>query len=104
MVWLSGGRPRNILTDASSQRVAASVADNPRTNANGNAVSINGDQYRQIIREYLLPEMRNRNEENIFVQQDGATAHTARGSLEMLRDIFPHRFISRLRDVPWPPR
>ena len=49
------------------------------------AVSINGDQYRQMIREYLLPEIRNMNVVNIFFQQDGATAHTARKSLEMLR-------------------
>ena len=34
--------------------------------ANGNAKSINGDKYRQIIREYLLPEMKNMNVENIF--------------------------------------
>ena len=31
-------------------------------------------------------------------------AHTARESLEMLRDIFPHRLISRFGDVPWPLR
>ena len=72
--------------------------------ANGNAESINGDQYKQMIREYLLPEMRNMNVENIFFQQDGATAHTTRESLEVLSEIFPHRLISRFGDAPWPPR
>ena len=49
-----------------------------------------------------MPEMRNMNVENIFFQQDGATAHTARESLEMLRDIFSHILISRFWNVPWP--
>ena len=53
--------------------------------ANGNAVFINGDQYRQMIRDYLLPEMRNMNVENIFFLQDGATSHTARESSEMMK-------------------
>ena len=63
-------------------------------------MSINGDQYKQMIREYLFPEMRNMNVDNIFFQQDRATAHTAKKLLEMLREIFPHRLLSRFGDVP----
>ncbi|CAB0019743.1 unnamed protein product, partial [Nesidiocoris tenuis] len=40
----------------------------------------------------------------MWFQQDGATTHTARISLNFLRRIFPGRVISRHGDVPWPPR
>ncbi|CAA9997506.1 unnamed protein product, partial [Nesidiocoris tenuis] len=42
--------------------------------------------------------------DNMWFQQDGATTHTARISLNFLRRIFPGRVISRHGDVPWPPR
>ena len=66
---------------------------------NGDAVTVNGKKYRQMIQEYLLPEIG-----DIFFQQDGATAHTARATMEMLKAIFPNRLISRFGDVPWPPQ
>ena len=47
-----------------------------------NAVSINGDQYRRMIREYLLPEMRNMNVDNIFFQQDA-------NSKSIIRNVNP---------------
>jgi len=43
------------------------------------------------------------NTENIWFQQDGATAHTAMETMDMLRMNFP-RVISRFGDVPLPPR
>ena len=55
---------------------------------NGNAVSINGDQYKQMIREYLFPEMRNMNVDNIFFQQDRATAHTAKKIIRNVKGNF----------------
>ena len=71
---------------------------------NGDAVTVNGNRYRQMIQEYLLPEIGDNNTGNIFFHQDGATAHTARATMEMLKAIFPNRLISRFGDVPWPPR
>jgi hypothetical protein len=35
-------------------------------------------------------------------KQDGATAHTARASLSVLREMFPQHVISRGGDVPLP--
>ena len=37
-------------------------------------------------------------------QQDGATAHTAKESMTIVRNMFPGYLISRFGDVPWPPR
>ena len=39
----------------------------------------------------------------MWFQQDGATAHTFRGSLSLLREIFPGHVISLRGDIGWPP-
>ncbi|KAJ4436610.1 hypothetical protein ANN_16644 [Periplaneta americana] len=36
--------------------------------------------------------------------QDGATVHTAHGSMNCLRKMFPARIISRFGDIAWSPR
>ncbi|GFT07990.1 uncharacterized protein TNCV_3347761 [Trichonephila clavipes] len=38
------------------------------------------------------------------VQQDGATCHTARAAIDLLKDTFGDRLISRFGPVNWPPR
>jgi hypothetical protein len=40
--------------------------------------------------------------QNVWFQQDGATAHTAWRSLGMLREMFPGCLISLSVDVEWP--
>ncbi|GFW25452.1 uncharacterized protein TNCV_3721801 [Trichonephila clavipes] len=37
-------------------------------------------------------------------QQDGATCHTARATIDLLKDTFCDRLISRFGPVNWPPR
>ena len=39
---------------------------------------------------------------SVWFQQDGVTAHTARASMSVLREMFPQYVISRGDDVPWP--
>ncbi|PNF40523.1 hypothetical protein B7P43_G08177 [Cryptotermes secundus] len=48
--------------------------------------------------------MRRVNMRQMWFQQDGATAHTARASMEVVRRIFSQYVISRFGDVSWPPR
>jgi len=43
------------------------------------------------------------NMEEMWFQQDGATAHTARASITVVRQMFPQHVVSRFGDVPWPP-
>ncbi|KAJ4434519.1 hypothetical protein ANN_23081 [Periplaneta americana] len=45
---------------------------------------------------------RNWNIQRLWFQQDGATSHTARSSMNTLRAAFPGRLISRLGDIQWP--
>ena len=40
----------------------------------------------------------------IWFQQDGATWHTARETMDLLRSRFGEQFISCLGPVDWPPR
>ncbi|GFT21174.1 uncharacterized protein TNCV_2582441 [Trichonephila clavipes] len=40
----------------------------------------------------------------LWFQQDGATCHTARATIDLLKDTFGDRLISRFGHVNWPPR
>ncbi|GFX50571.1 histone-lysine N-methyltransferase SETMAR [Trichonephila clavipes] len=40
----------------------------------------------------------------LWFQQDGATYHTARATIDLLKDTFGDRLISRFGPVNWPPR
>ncbi|GFW29363.1 transposable element Tcb2 transposase [Trichonephila clavipes] len=40
----------------------------------------------------------------LWFQQDGATCHTARATIDLLKDTFGDRLISRFAPVKWPPR
>ncbi|GFW32680.1 transposable element Tc3 transposase [Trichonephila clavipes] len=40
----------------------------------------------------------------LWLKQDGATCHTARATIDLLKDTFGDRLISRFRPVIWPPR
>ncbi|GFU51635.1 uncharacterized protein TNCV_82651 [Trichonephila clavipes] len=42
--------------------------------------------------------------QELWFQQDGATCHTARATIDLLKDTFGYRLISRFGLVNWPPR
>ena len=64
------------------------------------------ERYVEMLRNFLRPQLRSLrvNMEDMWFQQDGATAHTARASMTAVRQTFPQRVISSFGDVPWPPR
>jgi hypothetical protein len=63
------------------------------------------ERYVEMLSNFLRPQLRSLrvNMEEMWFQQDGATAHTARGSMT-IRQMFPQHVVSRFGDVPWPPR
>lgn len=71
---------------------------------NGAAVTVNSERYNIMLTTFFLPELRRRNWniQRLWFQQDGATSHTARVSMNTLRAAFPGRLISRLGDIQWP--
>ncbi|GFW49759.1 uncharacterized protein TNCV_358621 [Trichonephila clavipes] len=68
------------------------------------AVTVNGDRYRAMITNFFIPELSNHDVQELWFQQDGATCHTARATIDLLKDTFGDRLISRFGPVNWPPR
>ncbi|GFY16627.1 uncharacterized protein TNCV_2787531 [Trichonephila clavipes] len=46
----------------------------------------------------------NHDVQELWFQQDGATCHTARATIDLLKDTFGDLLISRFGPVNWPPR
>jgi hypothetical protein len=65
-------------------------------------VTVTSDRYVQMLRNFLEPKLNERGNPAVWFQQDGATAHTARGSMGVLREMFPGRLISLRGDIPLP--
>ncbi|GFW33089.1 uncharacterized protein TNCV_2110191 [Trichonephila clavipes] len=57
-----------------------------------------------MIANFFIPELNNHDVQELWFQQDGATYHTARATIDLLKDTFGDRLISRFGPVNWPPR
>ncbi|CAK1579984.1 unnamed protein product [Parnassius mnemosyne] len=68
------------------------------------AVTVNGIRYRNMITDFLWPQLDGMDLDNMWFQQDGATCHTAHETIDLLQQRFPEHIISRNSDVNWPPR
>jgi hypothetical protein len=55
-------------------------------------------------RPFCAPKLDDVDTEHVWFQRDGATAHTARRSLGVLKEMFPGHLISLRGDVGWPAR
>ncbi|GFT69660.1 putative transposable element [Trichonephila clavipes] len=63
---------------------------------------VNGDRYRAMITNFFIPELNNHDVQELWFQQEGATCHTARATIDLLKDKFGDRLISRFGPVNWP--
>ena len=70
----------------------------------GVSVTVNAEPYNHMLETFFLPELRirNWNMARAWFQQDGATAHTARLSMNTLSAAFPGQLLSRFGDIQWP--
>ncbi|GFY22248.1 putative DD41D transposase [Trichonephila clavipes] len=73
-------------------------------NDEGHNISVNGYWYRAMITNFFIPELNNHDVQELWFQQDGTTCHTARATIDLLKDTFGERLISRFGPVNWPPR
>ncbi|GFX48788.1 uncharacterized protein TNCV_3479721 [Trichonephila clavipes] len=73
-------------------------------NDEGHNVTVNGDRYRAMITNFFIPELNDHDVQELWFQQDGATCHTARATIDLLKDTLGDRLISRFGPVNWPPR
>ncbi|GFY08261.1 putative DD41D transposase [Trichonephila clavipes] len=62
-------------------------------NDEGHNVTVNGDRYRAMITNFFIPELNNRDVQELWFQQDGATCHTARATIDLLRDTFVNALV-----------
>ncbi|GFX04989.1 putative DD41D transposase [Trichonephila clavipes] len=90
---------RNYFELAMYFRLAKLMDDIERHN-----VTVNGDRYRTKITNFFIPELNNHDVQELWFQQDGATCPTARATIDLLKDTFGDRLISRFGPVNCPPR
>ena len=57
-----------------------------------------------MLNKLLFTKIEEQDIGNIWFQQNGATCHTAKATLDVLRHVFEDRIISRRSDDVWPPR
>ncbi|GFU81400.1 uncharacterized protein TNCV_1380681 [Trichonephila clavipes] len=60
-------------------------------NDEGHHVTVNGDRYRAMITNFfilLYSELNNHDVQELWFQQDGATCHSARATIDLLKDTF----------------
>ncbi|GFV90099.1 transposable element Tc3 transposase [Trichonephila clavipes] len=51
-------------------------------NDEGHNVTVNGDRYRAMITNFFIPELSIHDVQELWYQQDGATCHTARATID----------------------
>lgn len=73
-------------------------------NDEGDTVTVNGDRYGKMLTDFFLPAIEPMDTDDMWFQQDGATCHTTRPNMALLRTKFEGRIISRFGDVNWPSR
>ncbi|GFU54033.1 transposable element Tc3 transposase [Trichonephila clavipes] len=57
-----------------------------------------------MITNFFIPVLNNHDVQELWFQQDGSTCHTARATIDLLKDTFGDRLISRFVPVNWPSR
>ncbi|GFY09518.1 putative LOC100569746 [Trichonephila clavipes] len=57
-----------------------------------------------MITNFFIPELNNHYVQELWFQQDDAICYTARATIDLLKDTFGDRLISRFGPVNWPPR
>ncbi|GFW90781.1 transposable element Tcb2 transposase [Trichonephila clavipes] len=89
--------PIENVWDALGRQVAG--RNYPPTNKNTliRALTEEWDKFPQQLLDNVVQSM------ELWFQQDGATCHTARTTIDLLKDTFGDRLISRFGPVNWPP-
>ena len=68
-------------------------------NEEGRTVTV---RHKVMLETFLRSELHPRQQDLLWFQQDGAAAHTAEISMQVLRTMFPDRLVTRFRDIIWP--
>ena len=71
-------------------------------NVKRRTVTVNAEWYKVMLETFLHIELHHHQQDLLWFQQDGATAHTADISMQVLKTMFLHRLIPRFWDIAWP--
>jgi len=100
--------PVSYVTNLADRRVHTGWPTGTGRFWNGATVTVNAERYIHMLNNtFLRPQMKRQrlhNMQNVYFQQVGDTPHTARLSMDVVRRMFPGRFISRFGNISWPPR
>ncbi|VVC30080.1 Hypothetical protein CINCED_3A023815 [Cinara cedri] len=67
--------------------------------------TVNSNSHVNVIDNFLVGELTKFPQtEKLWFQQDGATSHRARVSINAIQQIFGNNAISKNDDIHWPPR
>lgn len=70
----------------------------------GATVTTTKERYIEMMRQYVMPQMRRFGMEHYWFQQDGAPPHTCPFTIDKMKKWFPGRLISKNGNFDWPPR
>lgn len=70
----------------------------------GKNVTVNGQRYQAVIRNFFLPQLAELNLGDMWFHQSGVPYHTAREIMNMLENEFCEQLISRNGIMNWLPR
>lgn len=73
-------------------------------NGRTSPVTVTGQRYLNMLRDYAIPLLQEHDIENIIFMQDGAPPHIFNPVKQFLRNTFGDRVISRQFPKTWPPR
>ena len=68
-------------------------------NEAGQAATVNGARYRDVITRFFLPKLDNIDVVDMWFQQNDTTCHTANETIQLSHETFPGRLLSRLDRV-----
>ncbi|GFY18892.1 retrovirus-related Pol polyprotein from transposon 297 [Trichonephila clavipes] len=103
-VYIPGSLRKDIMKEFHDLPLAGHLGKRKTYLKLRSATLKNGDRYRAMIANFFIPELNNHDVQELWFQQDGATYHTARATIHLLKDTFGDRLISRFVPVNWPPR
>ncbi|GFU80206.1 putative DD41D transposase [Trichonephila clavipes] len=66
------------------------------TNDEGHNVTVNGDRYRAMITNFFFPELNNHDVQELWFDNMAQRQYTARATIDLLKDTFGDRVISRV--------
>ena len=69
---------------------------------NGITATVTSQRYLAMLQNFFMPALDELGIQDAWFMQDGATPHTARISMDHLRQAFPGRLISKYGDLTWP--